>query len=137
MASSPVDLGTGASISFGTSSFASQLTDISFSGMARESIETTHLGTAVAGTGKIGSKTFLPGVLVDPGEMSIEGHFNPDTVPPIEASAETITITFAEGATWAGSGFMTSYEPGVPLEDKMTFSATIKWTGNITVTAST
>lgn len=134
MASSAVDVGTGATITFGTSGFTAQITDISIDGIERESIDTTHLGTTASGG--VGSKTYIPADLSDAGEVSIEGHFNPDTDPPIEEPAEIITITFDEGATWVGTGFMTAFNFDVPLEDKMTFSATIKFSGEVAITGA-
>lgn len=136
-----VDIGTGTTLTF--ASFTAELTAINWDGITRDIIETSHLSTAVAGAGKIGSKTFIPGDLVDPGEISIEGHFDPDLTPPMESAAGTATITFplpAGGLTkadWEASAIMSSFSLGVPLEDKMTFSATIKVTGEITLTAST
>ena len=103
----PVDIGTGTSILFGTSGFAAELTSVSMDGISREIVETSHLGTPIAGAGKLGSKTFIAGDLSDPGTLSIEGHFDADIIPPLEAAAELITITFPLGAgesvatTWA------------------------------------
>ena len=47
----------------------------------------------------------------------------------------SITVTFTEGATWVFSGQMTSYEWTAPTEDLMTFTATVKAVGPITITA--
>lgn len=138
-----VDIGTGTTISFGTSGFSAEVTSIKMSGISRAIIETSHLSTPAATSGTIGSKTFLAGKLSDPGECAIEGHFDADLEPPIEGDPETITITFpkAEGESaaskWEFSGQMTNYEFNGPLEDKMTFSATIKAVGPITVTEAT
>ena len=142
MASPAVDVGTGTTIVFGTSSWTAEITDFAHDEITRASIDTTNLATAVAGAGKIGSRTFIPADLSDPAGLTINGHFNPDTKPPIEGVAETITITFpdhggATEATWVFSGFMTGFSYGVPLEDKMTFSAKIKASGNITITSAT
>ena len=131
----PVDIGTGTTIVFGTSGFSAEITEISHGGISREIIETSHLGTPPATTGKIGSKTFLAGILSDPGELTLQGHHNPSLTPPVEGDPETITVTFPDGDTWAFSGQMTSFEYAAPLEDKMTFSATVKAVGSITVTA--
>jgi hypothetical protein len=135
-----VDIGTGTTITFGTSGFAAELTSVKMSGISRAIIETSHLATPAATTGTIGSKTFLAGKLSDPGELAIEGHFDADLEPPVEGDPETITITFplADGestaSSWSFSGQMTNYEFGAPLEDKMTFTATVKAVGPITVT---
>jgi len=138
-----VDAGTGTVVTFVTSAFTFQLLSLSHSGINRESIDTSHMGTAAPAAGKFGNRTFIPGDLSDPGEVTMEGHFNPDTIPPIDAASETIRIEFplsAGGLTKAKyefSGFMTSFEYEDPLEDKMTATFTVKATGNVTRTAAT
>lgn len=130
MASAAVDVGTGLTISM--SSFFAQIVDMSISGISRASIPTSHMGTAAPGDNNFGNMTFIPGDLSDPGELSVEIHFNPDTEPPIDQPAEAIVVTFNGGATWTTSGFLTNFDVGVPLEDKMTGTATVKFSGNVT-----
>lgn len=133
----PVDVGTGASISFGTSGFSAYITEISGPGLTRDPVETTHLGTT-------GGKTFRPGDLYDGGEVTLSVMHDPSITPPMTSNqqAETITITcpipsgLTTGATWVFSGFMTNYNPTLPLEDKMTASVTIKVTGSLAITAA-
>jgi hypothetical protein len=68
--------------------------------------------------------------------------FDASKDPPIEGAAESITVTYpmaagaTTAATWTGTGFMTAYEPTVPINGIMTATATIKWTGAITVNAA-
>lgn len=138
MASPTVDQNFGGTAVFGTSSFSIELTDWDYPGATREAIETTHLSTTDATSGQIGNRTFMPNDLVDAGEVTLSGHFNPDKVPPIHAAAETITLNFAGStldATWAFSGFITGYSWNAPLNDKMGCDLTIKISGPITVTA--
>lgn len=136
----PVDLGTGITITFGTSGFAAEITSVSMDDISREVIDTSHLGTTPAGAGEIGSRTFLAGKLSNPGMLNIEGHHDADLTPPIEAAAEVITITFPLGtgettaSKWVFNGQMTSYGFSAPLEDKITFSASVKAVGPITIT---
>jgi len=137
MASLACNVSTGLTITF-SSGFFAQITDVQWSGITRPAIKTSHMGTAAPAAGKFGNDTFIPGDLSDPGELQVEGHFNPDTLPPIDGAAETCTVSIpgsATPATWAGSAFMTNFEVGMPLEDKMTFTATLKFSGNITRTA--
>ncbi len=94
MPGATVDIGTGATIVFGTSGFTAEVMSISIDGIDRESIETTHLGTTVPAANQYGGRTYIPGDLADPGTTTIEINFNPDTLPPIGLAAETITITF-------------------------------------------
>ena len=137
MADPAVDIGTGTTITFGTSGFTSELLSISWSGIARESVHTSHMGTAAPGADKFGNRTFLPGDLADPGEITAEFHFDPSQDPIINEAAETITITFPSGSTWAASGFVTSFEFDDPMEDKMTATVVVKLSGNVTMTDST
>lgn len=139
MPGATVDISTGAAITF-SSGFFAEVLNIDWSGISRESIDTTHFGTTQASAGEFGSRTFIPGDLSDPGELSVEMHFNPDDDVPIESVAETVTLTFdlvagdTTPANWEGTGFMTSFDVGMPLEDKMTATAVIKFSGNITMT---
>ena len=82
-----------------------------------------------------GGRTFMPGDLYDPGEMTVEMHFANNVMPPVEIGdvAETVTVTFPDSATWTASGFMTGFEFNDPLEDKMTATATLKFTDEIGV----
>jgi|CXWL01.1.fsa_nt_gi hypothetical protein len=139
MASPAVNVTTGLTITF-QSGFFAQITDVQWSGISRPSIKTSHMGTAAPSAGTFGNDTFIPGDLSDPGELQVEGHFNPDTLPPIDSAAATCTVTIpgsSTPATWAGSAFMTGFEVSMPLEDKMTFTATVKFSGAITRTAGT
>lgn len=132
----PVDLGTGASITFGTSGFTANITAINGQPITRPAIKTSHLGTTTA-------DTFIPGDLYDPGGVQCEIQFDPDDFPPVSGAVETITVTFPLGAggsvaaKWAFSGFMTDFSYGVPLEELMTGSFTLKASGAITPTDQT
>lgn len=120
--------GFGITITFGTSGFSGEIIDTTPPEMTRESIETSHTETAN------NRKTFIPADLGDDGELSFDINFDPDVDPPIDGAAETITITFASGATWAFSGFMTGYAPAAPIDDRMTATVTVKVSGVITIT---
>lgn len=133
--SAAVDVTTGATLTAGTSGWTAELTGINVSGVSRPAIDVTHLGSTTW-------REFVAGDLIDPGSIEIEGHLQPDdALDSIQDVAETWTIQFAAsggdgtGASWAASGFMTDFNTTGPLEDKMTFTATIKLTGAITDTA--
>ena len=121
------DIGTGTTITFSTGFFA-EIVDISGPEASRESVQVSHMGTTTA-------HIFLPTDLVDWGDLTVELLLDPQTKPPVNAVAETVTITFPDSAatTWAFSGFMTGFDLGIPLEDRMTATATIKVTGDVTV----
>lgn len=137
-----VDLGTGTQIAFLTSGFSAQVLDVTPPEVSRESVDTSHMGTAAPAAGSFGNRTFIFGKLVDGGELSFEIHFDPDDVPPIHELAEQIKITFpvpaglTNGAEWEFPGAMTSYAPAVPLDDKMVASITVKVAGPIARTAA-
>lgn len=141
MAGTPVDVTTGASILFDSGFFA-EVTDINWSGMSRPSIPTSHMLTAAAGAGEVGNATFIPGRIIDPGSLDIEFHYNPDTDPPIAGLAEAVTLAFAlfpgdsTPANLTGSAFMMDFAMQGPLDDKMVATATLKWSGPITITAA-
>jgi hypothetical protein len=120
------EIGTGTSISYATGFFA-EILDVSPPGASRESIQTSHMGTTVA-------HTFLPGDLVDWGELVVEMAFIASTAIPIDNAAEAIVISFPDSAssTWTFNGFMTGFEASVPLEERMTATATVKVTGDVT-----
>lgn len=124
------DVGNGTTISFATSAFSANWISLDSPEMVREAIETSHLGTT-------GSKTFLPGDLVDNGEISGQIQFDASTDPPIDGAVEVITITYPDTSTWAMSGFMTSYK-GASCENDTLMAADvkIKITGDITITAA-
>lgn len=130
------DQGFGLSITF-SSGFLALIKSISWSGQNRESLDTTNMSTTD------GKMTFLPSDLKDAGEISVDLLFDPDMAPPIASAAETVTVTFpipaggSTAATWAASGFLTSFELTAPHDDLMTATATIKLTGGITITAGT
>jgi hypothetical protein len=126
--------GHGISITF-SSGFFAWITDVNPSSMRREALETTNSATTTA-------RTFTPEKLVNYGDLRVTMQFDASKDPPIESAAEAITITYpmASGATtaasWTGTGFMTAYEPTVPINGIMTATATIKWTGAITVNSA-
>ncbi len=128
------DVGFGHSITFQTGFFACiRVTNIT--GITRESIDTSCSNTSG------GHMTFMPSDLHDFGSLEIEMLFDPEEKPPIDQAAESVTLTFpiksgdTNPATWAFSGFMTDFSGAVPYNDVMTASATIKVSGDITVTA--
>jgi hypothetical protein len=124
-------LANGTTITFGTSSFTANIRRIGGANETREAVETAHLGTT-------GQKTKIPASLTDPGTTEIEFEWDQSfgVFPPIDAVAETITITYplksgeTANATEAGTGFLTEAE-GPTCEDGqlMVGRARIQWDG--------
>lgn len=121
-----LELGTGTTIAFDTGFFA-EIVSIDWSGITREAIDSSHFGTSAW-------RTFQPADLVDPGELQVEIHFDPDDTPAHGGAAETCTITWPDTTTWAASAFMTNFEITGEFEGKLTATATLKFSGAITVT---
>lgn len=141
MPGTTVDVGTGIAITY-SSSFFAQITNVSWSGMSREAIETTHMGTAAAAGGRFCNKTYILADTSSAGTLTVDGHFNPETAPPIDSAFENVTVTWplasgdSNAGTWACSGAMTDFSVSAALDDKMTFSATLQFSGNVTKTGA-
>lgn len=124
---------TGITIAFGTSAFQAQILGVSITGMERESIDTSHMGTT-------DWKTFMPAKLTDPGSLELKIAFDPDDQPPITGAAETITVTWpiqdapGTSANWSAQGFVTEFEVTAELEEKMEADVTVKLSGSVTFT---
>jgi hypothetical protein len=125
--------GYGISITFSTGFFA-KILNVDGPNMKRANIDTTY--AVVTG----GWMTFQPSDLKDPGEITVDIIFTPNTTPPLTSAAETITITYpiqpggSTAATWSCSGYLADFKPKSPIGDKMTANCTLKWTGQPTFT---
>lgn len=122
------DVGTGITIVFGTSGFTAEVMNINGNDMTRPEINASHMGTT-------GYQEYIPGKLLEGGSVELEINFDPDQIPPLNAAAETITITFPlpqGGITPADvefTGFINSWSWSAPLEEKMTADVGIKVDG--------
>ena len=143
MPGTAVNVGTGTTITFGTSSYSANIENIDWSGISREAHRTTHMSSSIPGAGQIGGHTYIPSKFADAGSISVDAQFNPQTNPPVNSAAETITITFplvtgdATQASWACTGFMTDFSLTDPYDGKMMCKFTVKASGNITMTDAT
>ena len=132
----------GVTLTAGTSSWTAELTDFDWSGISRAAIDMTHLAVAAPSANTFGNALYKPSDISDPGSLSITGNCNPDTIPVIDAVAETWTLTYdMEGSdsvatALAASGFMTEFSQTGSVGSKISFSATIKFTGPITRTSA-
>lgn len=81
--------GTGATIQFMGSCFTADLISLVISDRARESIETTHLGT-------IAAKTYRPAELVDLGTIRAVFDHNPDEVNLVGRPVEQVVIRYPD-----------------------------------------
>ncbi len=119
---------TGTSVTFGTSTFPMELKSVSVDGIEREALETTHMGST-------NFREFIPGKLVNAGELTVTIFGDANTTPPISAAAETVTLTVGlvgsqtTGATLIGTAFVTAYNFSGDLESTWEQEVTIKWDG--------
>ena len=129
------DVGTGTSITFGTSGFSARVASIDGPGFSRTSVETTHLSTT-------GNRTHMPGDLVERGELTLSVHHDPSLTPPIRQAAETVTITFpvpsglTNPATCVFTAMCIGYSASIAIDELMTASMTLKGSGAPTITAA-
>ena len=116
--------GNGATLGWAASGNVGTITSISGIGGTREAIDTSSLATT-------GGRDFIPSDLVDYGELSIEGAWY-GTTTPIASAAEVVTVTIGttSAVSWAGVGCVTSWETGVPMDDVISYSLTIKCSGD-------
>lgn len=125
--------GFGTLLTFGvTTTYAPKKVAINGPSLGREALETSHFGT----TG--GYKTYINDDLVEGGEVSATIFWDAlDTLPPISAAPETITLTENDSgaATLAFSGFVTGFNASRAMGSIMTADLTIKVAGAITFTA--
>lgn len=105
-------------------------------GLSREAPDATHMDSDE------GYREFLPG-LKDGGEIGIEGNFIPEdesqnaTTGLLSEFASDVLgvfrLTFPSTTSprpfWLLDGILTGFEPGMPVDDKMSFSASIKVSG--------
>lgn len=133
------DIGQGSYIVFdtilgGASTSATQyrINSISLSGLSRDVIDASHMLTS-------GGKEFVASETYDPGELSVEIHFDP-TIRPWTAitnasTNQAVSMYFANGGSstlmWSAFGYMSGFEASVPKDDMMTGTVTIKLNGKI------
>lgn len=118
-------LGHGTTFSFG--SFAMEVTSISLSG-EKEQLDVTHMESPDQ------FREFIGG-LKNPGELSMEGNFDPDEPDPRDLDDDVFALTFPNGAVWEWPrATCTNYEPSVPVGEQMTVTASFQLSGSKTQT---
>ena len=120
------DLGTGATIAFGTSAWTANITSIKAPERSREAVKTSHLGTTTA-------HTYIAARLIESGEVSFDYQYDLATSgeSPMDGAEELVTITPYTGPAITFQGFWTKDGQEIPMEDLMTGSATVKVTGDV------
>lgn len=129
------DTGYGVTVTFGTSSFAGEIVEVSgLDYFERAVIETTHINISGAAQATPKGKTFIPSDIYDPGTMTLVVNFESAAPGPLIAAAapETISITFpdSDGKKFQATGFVTKASVPVPIEDRMLQTLEIKFSGD-------
>jgi len=111
---------------------------ISGPGLSMEAVDTTHATSTNAW------KTYIAGLL-DAGELSVDLAFLPsdgtqdETTGLISKMVGRAAVNFemvfpnTAGTEWSFPCLITSFEPTVPIEDRMTASVTLKISGEPTL----
>lgn len=128
------DIADGATVSFGSVFTSLKLASIGHSGISRNTVDASHLGTA-------GGKEFLASSMYDPGEVACEVHFDPSLRTTImgamtnDSTAQALVITYPNGGTattaWSAYGYLTGFDITASKEELMTATATVKLSGNV------
>jgi len=116
MASPLAGVSHGYSITFPVSGFTAEFKDVTLPPTAVESIETTHQGSddGLGHTPITADSVFLPSLVRQTGEASLEIHFNPDKQPEtfVGVVETAMVVTHPSLATWTFGGFIKEYTPG-------------------------
>lgn len=152
MAGATSYLGTGSSVSFGTSkgiggagNYTANLLNASWSGLTRPTVPTPHMDMETAPSGKqFGNSTHLQVDASDGGELTLTVQFNPDYYPPIVpadvATSELITLTFpllsgdSTAASWAFQGYCKGWSMSAAHGEIMTATLVCRVTSGVTIT---
>lgn len=133
MAGPNVDVGTGATLTFSSTSYTTEIVNINATGRARVAVDVTKLASN-------GYKEYIRGDLIEPGQYEVEIHYQPDNPPPIftTVSQENFVITFPiwgtqqTGAKETIAGFIQEIDgPNIGIDEKMVCTLTVKLTGTI------
>ena len=126
------EMAQGASLAVGTANFAPDITSFTYSGLSRDDIDMSHLGLSANS-----AMEFEPSDLYDPGELTLELNFDPNAAVrvPWVGATETVTITFADSETFAGSAYVKAFEFTGETNNKLTATCTVKFAAAITYSA--
>lgn len=125
----------GTTIKKATGTAIAGLTSIGGLELTAETIDTTTLDSP-------GQYRQFMSSFKDAGEVSLSGYFEHTSHATILADFEAGTIndyviTFPNNATWTFDGLVVGFNTGFDLEDLVSFEATIKVSGEPTLTAPT
>lgn len=119
-------IGLGTVLEFRNSGLEVQITDVDWDTLQRAVIDKSHLGSARAGSGKVGSRRKMPGKLVDSGTIKCKGHYTLGVLRMIEADPEPMRLTLplldneVTPDRYDFTGFVSNVKPmAVTVDDKV------------------
>lgn len=112
----------GTRILFEESGFQAVATEIGFTGISREAVETTDLSN-------VDWKTFIPSKVADPGGVSLSIRYKPGLEPPVIGSAERVRIEMPEEQPILVTAFVTDFSFTAGGEELIGASVTLKISG--------
>jgi len=125
------DQGTGTTLTCATSGFQTGVTNIDYNmSMTRAAVDMTHMGTT-------GGMAYEPADLPDWGELTMTHdldaeQFNVTGGHLLAIAGETVTVTFPDTETIAGTMFCTGITLGAQINTRMTCTTTWKVSGALT-----
>lgn len=130
MATATVDVGTGSTVAFGTTTtFTPKITGIKLGGETVPVIDISNMSTTAY-------REKMQGDLKEPVVVTLDADYNPSLTAILGVAAQTVTVTFpipaggSTGATIAGTAFVSSVnDANIPLEEKMTATHVIQFDG--------
>lgn len=112
-----------------------EVNNITGPNMSRETIDTTALDTAG------GYRTFIPSFR-DAGEINLDLNFDRDNYISFKDDFESSDLVYYQivfpdtgATTFEFSGYVTGLSNAIPKDDKITVTATIKISGQVTVSS--
>ena len=116
-------IGTGLAVTF--SGVTYPILSMDGPNLTRASIEASKMATT-------SYHDFLPGSLVDPGDLTLEVEYDGNLpLTALAAAASTMIINYSSTGYATCTAFMTGFSPSIPLEDKMTATCSFKVTTTI------
>lgn len=115
----PAQVSTGIQVTF-DSGFLSWIKSLDGPEETRNDVNTTVLNQS--GT----HHTYIPAALIEGGTLDMTIIHDETKIPPITKAAETVTVTYPNGATIAFTGYMNKYRKTAPLDDLITADVSIK-----------
>lgn len=148
MPGTAVNLGTGTTVTFATSGFTAEITDVQPYNLTIQTFDTTHMLTTQpsrSGSTSLqqGGRTYVASKFGDPGQLRVTMHFNPQQALPSSGVFENATVTAplvpgdTTAAKWVGSACLIDTSPTIPHDGLMMTTCTWKWSGIVTQTLAT